>query len=112
LQLVVTLSNLGETQNAKSMGKGEIPPKEKQNVESRGQYIGEDLAICGQCHTPRDGSGAPDRNEWLQGAPVGLKSAEPMENWPLGAPGIAGAPPGTDAEMVTLLTTSVWSHRD
>jgi mono/diheme cytochrome c family protein len=108
LLLVVTLSNLGETQNAKSIGKGEIRPNEKQNVESRGRYIVEDLAICGQCHTPRDSSGAPDRTRWLQGAPVWLKSAEPVENWPLQAPRIAGAPPGTDAEMVTLLTTGVW----
>jgi mono/diheme cytochrome c family protein len=108
LLLVVTLSNLGETQNAKSMGKGEFRPNEKQNVESRGQYIVEDLAICGQCHTPRDSSGAPDRTKWLQGAPVWLKSAEAVENWPLQAPRIAGAPPGTDAEMVTLLTTGVW----
>ena len=89
-------------------GRGKFPPNEKQNVESPGQYIVEDLAICGQCHTPRDSSGAPDRNKWLQGAPVGLKSAEPVENWSLEAPGIAGAPPGTDAEMVTLLTTGVW----
>jgi mono/diheme cytochrome c family protein len=108
LLLVVTLSNLGETQNVKSIGKGEIRPNERQNVESRGQYIVEDLAICGQCHTPRDSSGAPDRAKWLQAAPVWLKSAEPVENWPWQAPRIAGAPPGTDAEMVTLLTTGVW----
>ena len=108
LLLVTSLSNLGETQNAKSMGKEEIRPNEKQNLESRGRYIVEDLAICGQCHTPRDSSGAPDRSKWLQGAPVWLKSAEPVENWPLQAPRIAGAPPGTDAEMVTLLTTGVW----
>jgi hypothetical protein len=31
-----------------------------------------------------------------------------VENWPLQAPRIAGALPGTDAEMVTLLTTGVW----
>jgi mono/diheme cytochrome c family protein len=108
LLLVVTLSNLGETQNAKSVGKGEIRPNEKQNVESRGRYIVEDLAICGQCHTPRDSSGTPDRTKWLQGAPVWLKTAEPVENWPLQAPRIGGAPPGTDAEMVTLLTTGIW----
>src|SRR3984957_10027856 len=108
LLLVVTLSNLGETQNAKSMGKGEIRPNEKQNVESRGRYIVEDLAICGQCHTPRDSSGAPDRTKWLQGAPVWLKSAEPVENWPLQAPRIAGVPPGTDEEMIKLLTTGIW----
>ncbi|MFY9793825.1 MAG: cytochrome c [Candidatus Sulfotelmatobacter sp.] len=79
-----------------------------QGTEARGQYIVEDLSRCGQCHTPRDSNGVPDRSRWLQGAPVWLKSAEPVEDWPLQAPRIAGALPGTDAEMVTLLTTGIW----
>ncbi len=79
-----------------------------QGAEARGQYIVEDLSRCGQCHTPRDSNGVPDRSRWLQGAPVWLKSAEPVEDWPLQAPRIAGALPGTDAEMVTLLTTGIW----
>jgi hypothetical protein len=37
-----------------------------------------------------------------------LKSAESTEDWPLQAPRIAGTPPGTDAEMVKLLTTGIW----
>jgi len=52
--------------------------------------------------------GNADRSHWLQGAPVWLKSAEPMENWPLQAPRIAGVLPGTDEEMVRLLTTGIW----
>jgi mono/diheme cytochrome c family protein len=79
-----------------------------QGAEARGQYIVEDLSRCGQCHTPRDSNGVPDRSRWLQGAAVWLKSAEPVEDWPLQAPRIAGALPGTDAEMVTLLTTGIW----
>jgi len=39
---------------------------------------------------------------------VWLKSAEPNQDWPLQAPRIAGNPPGTDAEMITLLTTGIW----
>jgi mono/diheme cytochrome c family protein len=79
-----------------------------QGAEARGQYIVEDLSRCGQCHTPRDSNGVPDRSRWLQGAAVWLKSAEPVEDWPLLAPRIAGALPGTDEEMVTLLTTGIW----
>jgi mono/diheme cytochrome c family protein len=75
---------------------------------ARGKYIVEGVAMCGQCHTPRDGSGAADRSHWLEGAPVWLKSAEPAEDWPLQAPRIAGTPPGTDAEMVKLLITGIW----
>lgn len=79
-----------------------------QSSEERGRYIVEDVAICGQCHTPRDSNGASDRTRWLEGAPVWLKSAESVENWPLQAPRIAGILPGTDGEMITLLTTGLW----
>lgn len=76
--------------------------------EARGKYIVENLSRCGQCHTPRGSAGAADRSQWLQGAPVWLKSAEPVEDWPLQAPRIAGVLPGTDEEMIKLLTTGVW----
>ena len=64
--------------------------------------------MCGQCHTPRDSSGAPERSRWLEGAPVWLVSAEPVADWPLLAPRIAQSPPGSDAELVKLLTTGIW----
>ncbi|MGA8270195.1 MAG: hypothetical protein WB919_01475 [Candidatus Sulfotelmatobacter sp.] len=66
------------------------------------------VAVCGQCHTPRTGAGEPDRARWLQGAPLWLTSAQPVENWPLTAPRIAGSLPGTDDEMLKLLTTGIW----
>jgi mono/diheme cytochrome c family protein len=106
--LAASLSTIGYAQNAQSNGRAANHPDQNSNSEARGKYIVEDLVICGQCHTPRDASGAPDRSRWLQGAPVWLKSAEPSDNWPLQAPRIAGALPGTDEEMVTLLTTGIW----
>jgi mono/diheme cytochrome c family protein len=78
------------------------------DLAARGKYIVEGLSRCGQCHTPHDANGNPDRSQLLQGAAVWLKSAEPAEHWPLQAPRIAGIPPGTDAEMVKLLTTGIW----
>jgi mono/diheme cytochrome c family protein len=75
---------------------------------ARGKYIVEGLSRCGQCHTPREMNGAADHRHELQGASVWLKSAEPVEDWPLQAPRIAGIPPGTDAEMINLLTTGIW----
>lgn len=103
---MVAFFNEGRGQTAQPMGKSEH--RDASQNSDRGKYIVEDIAICGQCHTPRDSDGAPDRSRWLEGAPVWLKSAEPVENWPLQAPRIAGALPGTDAEMVTLLTTGIW----
>ncbi|MGA9508677.1 MAG: cytochrome c [Candidatus Sulfotelmatobacter sp.] len=113
LLLLITAASLSHAQNNQAADKARNRSSVSQNSstqgsEARGQYIVEDLSRCGQCHTPRLGDGSPDRSRWLQGAPVWLKSAEPVEDWPLQAPRIAGALPGTDAEMFTLLTTGIW----
>lgn len=39
-------------------------------AETRGRYIAEALAHCGECHTPRNAIGAPDLSRWLAGAPT------------------------------------------
>lgn len=36
---------------------------------TRGRYIAEALAHCGECHTPRNALGGLDRARWLGGAP-------------------------------------------
>jgi mono/diheme cytochrome c family protein len=74
---------------------------------ARGKYIVEGVAGCGYCHTPRDKNGDPDRTKWLAGAPVFYQPAQRVPGWPTTAPRLAGLPPGSDAEMITLLTTSV-----
>jgi mono/diheme cytochrome c family protein len=76
---------------------------------ARGKYIVEGVARCGQCHTPTDSSGNPDRTRWLQGAPVPWQPARPDQNWPLNAPRIGGTPPADDADMIKLLTTGIWT---
>jgi len=76
---------------------------------ARGKYIVEGVAMCGQCHTPRDSNGNPDRTRWLQGAPVLWQPANPDSNWPLNAPRIGGNPPAPDVDMVKLLATGIWT---
>lgn len=76
----------------------------------RGRYLVESVAMCGQCHTPRDASGAVDRSRWLEGSAVPWMPAQSQANWPLLAPRIGGTPPASDAEMVKLLTTGIWTN--
>jgi mono/diheme cytochrome c family protein len=75
---------------------------------ARGKYIVEDVAICTQCHTPHTNSGELDRSRWLEGAALWLQPAAPDPNWPLRAPRLAGSPPGSDADLISLLTTGQW----
>jgi len=76
---------------------------------ARGKYLVEGVAMCGQCHTPRDANGELDRSRWLQGAPVPWQPAQARADWPLLAPRIGGNPPADDADMIKLLTTGVWN---
>ncbi len=76
---------------------------------ARGKYLVESVAMCGQCHTPRDSNGKLDRSRWLQGSPVPYMPAKPDPNWPINAPRIGGTPPANDADMVKLLTTGIWT---
>jgi mono/diheme cytochrome c family protein len=79
---------------------------------ARGKYLVESVAVCGQCHTPRDSNGNPDRSRWLQGASVPYMPAKPDSDWPINAPRIGGTPPASDADMVKLLTTGIWTNGD
>jgi mono/diheme cytochrome c family protein len=68
-----------------------------------GKYIVESVAMCGRCHSPGGDRGEVDRMHWLQGAPI----RSPEANFAVYAPRLAGRPPGTDEEFVTLLTTGI-----
>ncbi|MDO9638628.1 MAG: cytochrome c [Pseudotabrizicola sp.] len=38
-------------------------------AETRGRYIAEAMAHCGECHTPRNALGGLDTSRWMAGAP-------------------------------------------
>jgi mono/diheme cytochrome c family protein len=78
---------------------------------ARGKYLVEGVAMCGQCHTPLDSRGNPDRRHWLQGGPVPFMPSETNADWPVRVPRIGGTPPADDADMVKLLTTGIWTTR-
>ncbi len=100
-------SRLTAAQEAKKADAGR--QAQEPGATSRGQYIVEDVAMCGTCHTPRKPDGELDRSRWLAGAPVPYLPAHPDPNWPLQAPRLAGLPPTTDAGMITLLMTAIWT---
>lgn len=76
---------------------------------ARGKYIVENVAMCPQCHTPRDANGKVDRRYLLAGAPELFQPPRPDPNWPLIAPRIGGNPPASDQDLIKLLTTGIWT---
>lgn len=69
----------------------------------RGRYLVEQVAMCGECHTPRDSQGELDRSRWLQGAPTWFTPIHPTTDWAYAAPALAGLPSFTDADMTMVL---------
>ena len=81
-------------------------PLNGDNLVSRGKYIVEDVAMCVECHTPRDDRGRLIEGENLKGAPVPVKPPEyPQIKWAPRAPAIAGMIGYTEQEGVRLLTS-------
>ncbi len=77
-----------------------LPPPSVEN----GKHIVENVAMCADCHTPRNASGKFDRNQWLQGAPLPFEPTVEMP-WASAAPPIAGLPTYSDEQAVTLFMT-------
>ncbi len=77
---------------------------------ARGKYLVQGVAACGNCHTPRKPNGELDYSRWLAGGPVPYLPAQPGQDWPILCPRIGGLPPASDAQMITLLTTGIWTE--
>jgi mono/diheme cytochrome c family protein len=107
--VIVTIAFETATSEQKTDAGTGSPKKQNDASVARGKYIVEDLAVCAQCHTPRDRSGAYDRAKWLEGASVWLQPAAPTSDWPLQAPRIAGTLPAPDDDMIKLLMTGIWT---
>ena len=75
------------------------------DLQTRGRYITEAMAHCGECHTPRNLLGGLKRDQWLAGAPD-----------PSGKGKIPNITPGvlkwSEAEIVDYLTTGFTPEYD
>jgi mono/diheme cytochrome c family protein len=72
-----------------------------------GKYLVEHVAMCVQCHTPRDTNGALDRTRLLQGAPIPVPAPFPTSQWAFEAPKIASLPGWTVEDAMRLLQTGM-----
>lgn len=76
------------------------------NVE-RGRYLAHHVALCVQCHSPRDAAGNLDATKLLDGGPVPVASPFRDLTFAAAAPRIAGLPGYTDREAIRLLMEGV-----
>jgi mono/diheme cytochrome c family protein len=71
---------------------------------SRGEYLVHSVAMCVQCHSPRDQRGNIIQNQKLTGAPIPVRGPSWDSEWAYKAPALAGLPGFTDEQIVMLLT--------
>jgi mono/diheme cytochrome c family protein len=73
---------------------------------ARGKYLVESVAMCQDCHSPRNEKGEFDPSQWLQGANMECAPLHPMP-WAEVATPIAGLPTLSFSEAVKLLATGL-----
>jgi mono/diheme cytochrome c family protein len=73
-------------------------------VEARGEYLANNVAMCVQCHSPRDERGNILVNEKFTGAPMPVRGPDWAGPWAYRTPSIAGLHGFTDDQIVMLLT--------
>lgn len=71
---------------------------------ARGEYLANRVAMCVQCHSPRDAKGAIRLSEKFRGGAIPFKSPWPDAEWAYQAPSLAGLPGFTDEQIVALLS--------
>jgi mono/diheme cytochrome c family protein len=81
-------------------------PAQQSQIE-RGRYLVEDVAMCGECHTPRKDDGELDNSQWLQGAPIWIMPVHPDTKWAMRAPALAGFQGFTDAQGESILERGI-----
>jgi|SRR5580658_9040162 hypothetical protein len=83
-------------------------PQATDNSEiARGRYLVENVAMCTECHTPRDAGGNLKKDAWLQGAPIWIMPVRPIQNWADHAPPLAGFPSYTEEEGERVLEKGI-----
>jgi len=69
----------------------------------RGRYLVENVAMCEECHTPRDANGNLDESRRLQGASTWIVPVHPTTNWGMRAPALAGFTGYSEAQGELIL---------
>ena len=72
-----------------------------------GSYLVQHVAMCIQCHTPRDSDGNLIPSLLLHGEAIPVRSPFPHVEWGVRAPHIAGLPGYTVEQGVRLLTEGI-----
>ncbi|HXW61275.1 MAG TPA: c-type cytochrome [Candidatus Acidoferrales bacterium] len=82
-------------------------PSPQEGSIERGRYLVENVAMCEECHTPRDNNGNLDESRRLQGAAIWIVPVHRMTNWANRAPALAGFEQFTEEQGEQILEKGI-----
>jgi mono/diheme cytochrome c family protein len=92
---------------------GQAPaPAGNAALVARGEYLTHKVAMCVECHSPRDERGNIITAQEFMGAPVLVNAPYWRPDWATREPNIAGLRGFTDEQVITLLMTGRATDRD
>ncbi len=107
LSAVILVSLAVAQHGANAQSAGSASRSSDQGDVERGKYLVNDVAMCGECHTPRNANGDLKYDAWLQGATTWIRPVAPIQPWADNAPPLAGMPSLTDAQFATVLEKGI-----
>lgn len=87
-------------------GSGGSAPEAPAAQVQRGEYLVHSVAMCVQCHTPRNEQGRLQMEQLLAGRPVPIESPVPGVDFAVEVPKIAGLPAGWSRDDVVRFLQS------
>ena len=91
---------------ARTAQKASNSPAQEGSLE-RGRYLVENVAMCEECHTPRDAKGNLDESRLLQGAAIWIVPVHRTTNWANRAPALAGFEEFTEEQGEQILEKGI-----
>ncbi|MBY0276796.1 cytochrome c [Candidatus Binatia bacterium] len=104
LSLVLAIPAVGRSADAGSGPASNAPPSASSGDVARGRYLTHSVAMCIQCHTPRNADGTLDETRLFQGAAIPVESPFKGQEWAAQAPDIAGLGSFDEEDEMSVLT--------
>ncbi|SRR6266404_3285335 len=86
---------------------GRTSPAPQSAKVERGKYLVDQVALCGDCHTPRTEKGEPIKEKYLKGSPLFFKPTVPIPGWADKSPNIAGLPGWEERDAIKFFMTGL-----
>jgi len=73
----------------------------------RGKYLVDQVALCGDCHTPHTEKGESIKEKYLKGSALFFKPTIPIPGWADKSPNIAGLPGWEEEDAIKFFMTGL-----